>query len=136
MTPTRLLALAIAGLSASACSYTETTTQPAPPVAVAPAATSTTVYTTGGPDQACQSYGFVPGTAAYSHCLSREAEARRYRQDTVVTTAGSRVTYVPAATTSPAGVEAFRDEYGYRYDGQGNRIDRQGNIISPHSTAP
>lgn len=50
------------------------------------------------------------------------------------------VTYTPApayppAVTPPAGVEAFRDEYGFRYDGQGNRLDRYGNIISPQSTA-
>jgi len=38
--------------------------------------------------------------------------------------------------TPPAGVEAFRDEYGFRYDGQGNRLDRYGNIISPQSTTP
>jgi hypothetical protein len=45
------------------------------------------------------------------------------------------VTYAPAATTPPAGVQAFRDEFGFRYDGQGNRIDRNGNIISPQSTS-
>jgi hypothetical protein len=57
---------------------------------------------------------------------------------TVYTTAApaSRTTYVPAATTPPAGVQAFRDEYGFRYDGQGNRIDARGNIISPQSTRP
>ena len=31
---------------------------------------------------------------------------------------------------------AFRDEFGFRYDAQGNRIDRYGRIISPHSTQP
>ena len=36
----------------------------------------------------------------------------------------------------PAGVQAFRDEYGFRYDGQGNRLDARGNIISPQSTRP
>ena len=46
------------------------------------------------------------------------------------------VTYAPAATTPPAGVQAFRDEYGFRYDGQGNRVDARGNIISPQSTQP
>jgi hypothetical protein len=57
---------------------------------------------------------------------------------TVYTTAApaSRTTYVPAATRPPAGVEAFRDEYGFRYDGQGNRLDARGNIISPQSTRP
>lgn len=46
------------------------------------------------------------------------------------------VAAIPPATTPPAGVQAFRDEYGFRYDGQGNRLDRYGNIISPHSTRP
>jgi hypothetical protein len=46
------------------------------------------------------------------------------------------VAAIPPATTPPAGVQAFRDEYGFRYDGQGNRLDRFGNIISPHSTRP
>jgi hypothetical protein len=50
--------------------------------------------------------------------------------------APSTVTYTPAATTPPAGVQAFRDEYGFRYDGQGNRLDRYGHIISPQSTTP
>lgn len=32
--------------------------------------------------------------------------------------------------------EAFRDEYGFRYDARGNRIDARGRLISPHSTTP
>ena len=32
--------------------------------------------------------------------------------------------------------EAFRDEYGFRYDERGNRIDASGRIISPHTTTP
>ena len=27
---------------------------------------------------------------------------------------------------------AFTDEYGFRYDADGNRLDRRGNVISPH----
>jgi hypothetical protein len=27
---------------------------------------------------------------------------------------------------------AFKDEYGFRYDSEGNRLDGRGNIISPH----
>ena len=42
----------------------------------------------------------------------------------------------PARPAPPVGVEAFRDEYGFRYDGRGNRLDARGNIISPHSTTP
>ena len=26
----------------------------------------------------------------------------------------------------------FKDEYGFRYDSQGNRLDARGNVISPH----
>ena len=38
----------------------------------------------------------------------------------------------PATT----GQYAFRDEFGFRYDAQGNRIDRNGRIISPQTTTP
>ena len=31
---------------------------------------------------------------------------------------------------------AFKDEYGFRYDAQGDRIDAAGRKISPHSTQP
>ena len=34
------------------------------------------------------------------------------------------------ATAPPASVQAFRDEFGFRYDGQGNRVGARGNIIS------
>jgi hypothetical protein len=32
--------------------------------------------------------------------------------------------------------EAFRDEYGFRYDSRGHRIDAQGHHISPKTTTP
>jgi hypothetical protein len=38
---------------------------------------------------------------------------------------------VPMDAQRPA-QSAFRDEYGFRYDSQGNRLDARGNIISPH----
>jgi hypothetical protein len=102
---------------------------------------------------ACYSYGLVPGSSMYSRCVGREVDARRYRDQayypaTTTTYHASgypasttTVTYTttpayPPAVTPPAGVEAFRDEYGFRYDGQGNRLDRYGNIISPQSTTP
>src|SRR5471030_407760 len=31
---------------------------------------------------------------------------------------------------------AFKDEYGFRYDARGDRIDAQGRSISPKSTTP
>jgi len=104
---------------------------------------------------ACYSYGLDPGTSRYSRCLGREIDARRYRDDTAsvyvpapsyATTTYTTVYTPPPSYTQPpyaesrnaatAGVQAFRDEYGFRYDGQGNRLDRNGNIISPHSTQP
>jgi len=100
---------------------------------------------------ACYSYGLEVGTVSYDRCVGREIDARRYRDQayveptpgygsytTVATTYNTAPTYTesPPATRPPAGVQAFRDEYGFRYDGQGNRIDAQGNIISPHSTQP
>ena len=71
-----------------------------------------------------------------------EVDARRYRADqAAVVVPGAMVypepSYVPPAPPPPpAGVQAFRDEYGFRYDGQGNRLDARGNIISPQSTQP
>ena len=78
------------------------------------------------------------------------APSAPYSTTTYYTTAPAAPTYYGPATTvstttystppvayqptPPAGVEAFRDEYGFRYDGQGNRLDRNGNIISPQST--
>jgi hypothetical protein len=108
---------------------------------------------------ACYSYGLTPGSSTYNRCVGREIDARRYRDQatyypattypapaTTTTYYASgypasttTVTYTPTpayppAVTPPAGVEAFRDEYGVRYDAQGNRLDRYGNIISPQST--
>ena len=147
MTPAKLFVVAAVGLSATACSYSSTTTAPAP-----------VAYRTGA-EQACLDYGFKPGTDSYNRCVVREAQSRAagrmpaaYPATTVYTPAPvttvyapapaatvytqGPVTYAPAAQTPPAGVQAFRDEYGFRYDGQGNRIDSNGNIISPQSTRP
>lgn len=87
---------------------------------------------------ACFAYGLAPGTARYEGCVAREVDARRYRGEAYVVTTSTPVQYVytprhydnRVATT---GVEAFRDEYGRPYDAQGNRLDRYGNIISPHT---
>lgn len=187
MTPAKFFVVAVAGLSAAACSYSNTTTRAAPTATVYPSSseqacmdygfrlgtdsynrcvareaearargrmpiTYTTVNLTSDAQAACSSYGLLPGTAIYDRCVSREIDARRYRQDAVVTTyttpapvaattvytttPASTTTVVPAATTPPVGVQAFRDEYGFRYDGQGNRVDARGNIISPQSTQP
>jgi hypothetical protein len=88
---------------------------------------------------ACTSYGLDPVSPVYARCVNREIDARRF-QAVVVPAPGivypDQAVPPPVQPTPPAGVEAFRDEYGFRYDGQGNRIDRYGNIISPQSTTP
>jgi hypothetical protein len=106
---------------------------------------------------ACSSYGLERGTGRYDRCVGREIDARRYRDSTasvyvpapapapsyttVYTPPGYSPTpaptaYVETRNANTAGVQAFRDEYGFRYDAEGNRLDRNGNIISPQSTQP
>ena len=101
---------------------------------------------------ACYSYGLEPATPRYDRCVNRELDARRYRSSVAYSSPASGYTTVttystqstnpapyyaePVRNTPPAGVQAFKDEYGFRYDGQGNRLDRNGNIISPQSTQP
>jgi len=87
---------------------------------------------------ACVSYGLEPGSSYYDRCVGWEMDARRFRADQAyvpATTLYTQPEYVPPPPP-PAGVQAFRDEYGFRYDGQGNRLDARGNIISPQSTQP
>jgi hypothetical protein len=98
---------------------------------------------------ACSSYGLDQGTQRYDNCVGREVDARRYREQgqsyappayTPVYTPTPYYTPAPApyADVAPrtTGVQATRDEYGFRYDAEGNRIDRNGRIISPQSTTP
>jgi hypothetical protein len=42
----------------------------------------------------------------------------------------------PPPPLPPDTVGPRRDEYGFRYDAKGNRIDSGGRIISPQSTTP
>ena len=84
------------------------------------------------------------GSPRYDRCVGREIDARRYREEAGIYTAP---TVYPAPSDEPApsvqtrradtaGVQVFRDEYGFRYDDQGNRVDGRGNIISPQSVRP
>lgn len=86
-----------------------------------------------------QAYGTpVPAPApAYStttYYTTPPAAPTYYGPTTTVSTTTYSTPPVAPQPTPTAGVEAFRDEYGFRYDGQGNRLDRNGNIISPQST--
>ena len=42
----------------------------------------------------------------------------------------------PAYSTRCGHQVAMRDEYGFRYDGKGHRLNAQGCVISPHNTTP
>lgn len=91
---------------------------------------------------ACYEYGVERSSARYDNCVAREVDARRWRDQ-------QGQTYVPAPSYTPqpatyveqrpayepqAGVPAMRDEFGFRYDGLGNRIDARGQIIDPGTT--
>ena len=39
---------------------------------------------------------------------------------------------IPMDATGGSRQATFKDEYGFRYDSQGNRLDARGNVISPH----
>ena len=93
---------------------------------------------------ACYSYGLEVGSPRYDRCVGREIDARRYREEAATYPSYPVQTYQPSTyqpayvetRAEPTGVPAFKDEYNFRYDGQGNRLDRNGNIISPQSTRP
>ena len=85
---------------------------------------------------ACYSYGLEPNSGPYNRCVGREMDARRFRADQAAVYVPAPAYAPPVPPPPPAGVQAFRDEYGFRYDGQGNRLDARGNIISPASTRP
>jgi hypothetical protein len=89
---------------------------------------------------ACYDYGLARGSQRYDSCVSREVDARRYRDQGQMT---ASPIYAPDYTTPYAeprpastGVQAFKDEFGFRYDSQGNRLDRNGRIVSPQTTTP
>src|SRR5436189_68130 len=81
--------------------------------------------------------GLERGTQRYDNCVTREVDARRYREQSQMSTPP---VYTPAYTPAPAlapyvgsrttGVATTRDEYGFRYDAEGNRLDRNDRIIS------
>jgi hypothetical protein len=84
-------------------------------------------YGTPGPAPA-------PGYSTTTYYTTAPAAPTYSGPATTVSTTTYSTPEVAPQPTPPAGVEAFRDEYGFRYDGQGNRLDRNGNIISPQST--
>jgi hypothetical protein len=104
---------------------------------------------------ACSSYGLPAGTASYDRCVSREVDARNYRdaaaqpgpayytdqngnradaQGYRVDANGYRIAgqvspYYPSASQALSSQAVSRDEFGNRYDAQGNRVDASSRII-------
>lgn len=73
-------------------------------------------------------------------CLCAAATACTVREERTVVTPppppAPAVVYTPPPPPAVDQVSPSRDEYGFRYDAQGNRINAAGQIISPHSTQP
>ncbi|TAJ39106.1 MAG: hypothetical protein EPO55_13390 [Reyranella sp.] len=68
-----------------------------------------------------------------------DASGYRISPPPVYAAASYPVAYAPAYVEprpTTTGEVAFRDEFGFRYDTQGNRIDARGNIISPQTRTP
>ena len=86
---------------------------------------------------ACYDYGIDRGSPRYENCVSREVDARRWRDQQGDSSAPQPATYSEQQPVyqPQAGVPVMRDEFGFRYDGQGNRIDASGRIIDPGTTS-
>jgi hypothetical protein len=132
----KLLAAMSVGLIAGACSG------PYDRQAAVPSNTSRAATPA---ERICLDYGFDRGTQRFDNCVTREVEAHRYREQN--NTPGPQpyaANYAPASVPAPyvepraatTGTEVSRDEFGFRYDAEGNRLDRNGRIISPQSTTP
>ncbi len=81
---------------------------------------------------ACYDYGLERGSQRYDSCVTREVDARSYRAQNETPAPINYAT--PNYATPTTGVAVSQDEFGFRYDGYGNRLDRNGRIISPQST--
>lgn len=107
----RWILLVTGALILGACELSSGTPSPSPSPYLRPPTAA---------EQACANQGLIRGNEDYDQCVARAS--------------GVPQQLPPPAVTPPAGVEAYRDEYGFRYDGRGNRLDRYGHIISPQST--
>jgi hypothetical protein len=91
---------------------------------------------------ACSDYGLERNTRGFDNCVTREVEFRRYRNQSEMTPSAGYAAYPAPRTPTPdvgdraatTRSDGFSDEFGFRYDGDGNRLDRYGRIISPQST--
>ncbi len=68
--------------------------------------------------------------------MSGPTETYTYTQYSAPAPAYAPEPYVAPQPVRTTGQPAFHDEFGFRYDDQGNRLDRNGRIISPQTTTP
>lgn len=86
-------------------------------------------------NNACSDYGLERNTQRFDNCVNREVDARRYREQGQTAAPAAYYPPQPAPYYAPQPTPApFRDEFGFRYDGEGNRLDANGQIIDPHTT--
>jgi hypothetical protein len=86
-------------------------------------------------NNACSDYGLERNTQRFDNCVNREVDARRYREQGQTAAPVAYYPPQPAPYYAPQPTPApFRDEFGFRYDGEGNRLDASGRIIDPHTT--
>ncbi len=90
-------------------------------------------------NNACYDYGLERNSQRFNNCVDREVDARRYREQGP--TPAPVAYYQPQYQPQPAPYYApqptpgpTRDEFGFRYDAEGNRLDARGRIIDPHTT--
>ena len=72
--------------------------------------------------------GDQPGPASAAGGASMNANMA-----TAPTAQGAAPQMAPMATQTGPRQAAFKDEFGFRYDSEGNRLDARGNIISPQT---
>ena len=96
---------------------------------------------------ACYDFGIERQSQRFENCVNREVDARRYREQGAApapvyyqTQPAPTPYYAPQPVYAPQPAYAqptpgpMRDEFGFRYDGEGNRLDASGRIISPYTT--
>jgi hypothetical protein len=94
---------------------------------------------------ACFDYGLERNTPRFDNCVTREVEFRRYRSQSEMPAPSASYIAVHSATRTPTpdigyraaatSTDGFRDEFGNRYDGNGNGLDRDGRIVNPQSSS-
>jgi hypothetical protein len=88
---------------------------------------------------AAMNYGGTVATAPAAQPMAAQPMATQPMATSEKTTRNNKLERDHAIGPEPVPMDAagsrqatFKDEYGFRYDSQGNRLDARGNVISPH----